>query len=168
MRNGYYLPVTIVLMGVSGSGKTTVGTALATELGWKFIDGDDLHPAENVAKMARGIPLDDVDRAPWLLAVRNVIQEQEASSHDIVVACSALKQRYRDFLAEGTHIRWVFLAGSAAVIRARLVHRTGHFMKSVLLDSQLESLEIPGDALMVEIRSPVPDTVRSIRRGLGI
>src|SRR4051812_3251140 len=113
-------------MGVSGSGKTTVGFALAGEQGWRFVDGDDLHPAANVEKMARGIPLDDADRWPWLLAIRNVIQEAESKSGNLIVACSALKQAYRDYLNSGTHIRWIFLTAAPELIRERLRQRGHH------------------------------------------
>ena len=157
-----------MLMGVAGSGKTTVGTLLASELGWRFIDGDDLHSAANVEKMSRGVPLDDSDRRPWLLSIRNLIHGCESDGQSVVVACSALKQDYRDFLNDGTHIRWVFLAGSAQMIRDRLIHRMHHFMKSELLDGQLEILEVPHDALVIDIASTVPEIVKSIRQGLGV
>lgn len=155
-------------MGVSGSGKTTIGKALAAELGWQFVDGDDLHPAANVAKMALAIPLNDEDRKPWLLQIRRLIQEEEGGGRSMVVACSALKQVYREFLNEGTHIRWVFLDGPATVIRERLKRRNHPFMKSELLGSQLEALEAPGNALVVNIVPPVEDVVRKIRDGLGL
>ncbi len=155
-------------MGVSGSGKTTIGKALAADLGWEFVDGDDLHPAANVEKMASAVPLDDNDRKPWLLRIRKLIQEEEGGGRSVVVACSALKQAYRDFLDEGTDIRWVFLDGPAAVIRERLTRRSHPFMKSELLDSQLETLEAPGNALVVDIVPPVEEVVRKIRDGMGL
>jgi gluconokinase len=155
-------------MGVSGSGKTTIGTALARELGWRFVDGDELHPAANVGKMAQGIPLNDADRQPWLSAIRTLIQDYEAKRQDLIVACSALKQDYRNSLNSGTHIRWVFLTGSRQLIRERLTQRAHHFMKSALLDSQLETLETPRDALIVNVAPPIDVVVRFIRQGLGI
>jgi gluconokinase len=160
--------VTIVLMGVSGSGKTTVGTALSRELGWSFVDGDDLHPAANVQKMARGVALDDADRRPWLLAIRNLIQESEARDRNLVVACSALKEDYREYLNSGTHIRWVSLTGAPRLIRDRLNLRVHHFMKSVLLKSQLETLEPPSDALVVDVAPPVDEIVKTIREKLAL
>jgi gluconokinase len=160
--------VTIVLMGVSGSGKTAVGTALAGQLGCRFVDGDDLHPAANVEKMAHGIPLNDTDRRPWLLAIRTVIQESEGKGQDLIVACSALKQEYRNYLNSRTHIRWVFLNGAPELIRNRLRQRAHHFMTSALLDSQLDTLQPPNDALVVHIAPPVDAVIRSIREGLGI
>jgi gluconokinase len=155
-------------MGVSGSGKTTVGMALARELGWSFVDGDDLHPAANVEKMARGIALDDADRRPWLLAIRNLIQESEAGGRNLVVACSALKEDYREYLKSGTHIGWVFLTGAPQLIRDRLMQRAHHFMKSALLDSQLETLEPPRDALAVNVAPPVDELVKTIREKLAL
>ena len=159
----------LVLMGVAGSGKTTVGRRLADELGWTFVEGDDFHPAANVAKMHRGEPLDDADRAPWLHALRARIDELAASGRSAVVACSALKQSYRDVLADGRpEVRFVHLAVPAGVLADRLRHRTGHYMPASLLASQLDTLEEPGDALVVDA-TPSPDAVAAaIRRGIGV
>ena len=142
-------------MGVAGSGKTTIGTLVGQALAWKFVDGDALHPAANVARMASGIPLSDGDRWPWLQAIREVIAESEARGENIVVACSALKNSYREFLNQGTHIAWVYLKGSPELLQARLEQRTTHFMKSAMLASQLETLEEPEGAIVVTVdRSP--------------
>ena len=129
----------VVVMGVSGSGKTTVGAALADALGLRFVDGDALHPAANVAKMAAGIPLDDADRAPWLDAVGAVL-----AAGPVVVACSALKRVYRDRLrAAAPDLDLVFLDGSRELLASRMAARPGHFMPASLLDSQLATLEPP-------------------------
>lgn len=129
-------------MGVSGCGKSTVGALLAERLGGSYIDGDDLHPAENVAKMSRGEPLNDADRAPWLDTVGTTLRDNEGVC---VIGCSALKRSYRDRIraAAGEPTAFVFLAGSASLIRARLAGRTGHYMPISLLDSQFADLEPP-------------------------
>jgi carbohydrate kinase (thermoresistant glucokinase family) len=131
-------------MGVSGSGKTTVAALLAGRLGWDFQEGDDLHPPENVAKMASGHPLDDDDRAPWLARVASWIHEHTEAGRPGIVTCSALKRRYRDIL-RGEHVVFVHLVGSHDQIASRLAARQGHYMPAGLLDSQLEALE-PLDA----------------------
>lgn len=133
-------PLLIVVMGVSGSGKSTVGALLATKLGLRFEDADDLHPAANVAKMAAGVPLTDEDRWPWLATVGHELHA--ASSTGLVVACSALRRGYRDaILAEAPAVRFVYLHGSRALLAKRIGHREGHFMPAALLESQLATLE---------------------------
>ena len=146
----------IILMGVSGSGKSTVGVALARELGWSFFDGDDYHPERNVAKMRAGIPLTDDDRRDWLLTLANLISENLQRAKPGVLACSALKQKYRDILnIDPEQVRFVYLKGSRELISARMHERTGHFMPAGMLDSQFMALEEPRDALTVQIdRSP--------------
>ena len=133
------------MMGVSGSGKTSVGEALAARLGWPFEEGDTLHPAANIAKMKAGVPLDDADRRPWLDAVAGWIAERLAGGGSGVISCSALKRAYRDRLAQagGAALRFVLLDVSPQVLRDRLVQRQGHFMPPSLLDSQLATLERP-------------------------
>jgi gluconokinase len=134
--------VSIVVMGVSGSGKTTLARALAHRLGWPFLEGDDLHPPANVAKMARGYPLDDADRLPWLEDVAGRIGEQERDGRDWVLTCSALHRRYRDLLREGHPSVWfVHVTARPEVLRERLARRTGHFMPVSLLETQLQALE---------------------------
>lgn len=141
----------LVVMGVSGSGKSSVGEALAARLGVPYRDGDDLHPPGNVAKMAAGVPLQDSDRWPWLDLVAGVLREEAP----VIVGCSALKRAYRDRLRHGAGwpVRFVHLAGAREVIAARMGLRTGHFMPSTLLDSQFAALEPPGpeEALVVDI-----------------
>jgi gluconokinase len=156
----------IVLGGVSGSGKTTVGRALALHLGWDFHDADDLHDPANVERMRRGVPLDDHQRYPWLLRVRRVIEQAIDARTGAVVACSALKARYRTVLAEGLdEVRFVFLHGPG-VVRARLEHRAGHFAGASLLESQLQALELPADALVLDASLNVDDLVRMIVRSI--
>jgi carbohydrate kinase (thermoresistant glucokinase family) len=137
------MPLLIVMMGVSGSGKSTVGACLAERLGAPFIDGDDLHPPENIAKMSAGQPLDDADRAPWLARIAGQLAAWRDAGSGGVIACSALKRAYRDQLAaEGA--RFVYLAESPASAAARLAERTGHFMPESLVASQFQALEPPG------------------------
>jgi len=151
----------VVVMGVSGSGKTTVGAALADALGLRFVDGDALHPAANVAKMAAGIPLDDADRAPWLDAIGAVL-----AGGPVVVACSALKRAYRDRLrAAAPALQLVFLDGSPALLASRMTARPGHFMPTSLLDSQLATLERPTPdehALTADIAEPAAGIVTEL------
>lgn len=146
-------------MGVSGSGKSTVGEALAKRLGWLFEDGDALHPAANVAKMRAGHPLDDDDRAPWLAAIGAKIEAWRAAGTPGVVTCSALKRRYRDVIAGGRDdVRLIYLEGSPALIAARLAGRRGHFMPAALLQSQFAALEPPNleeAPVVVSIDGPV-------------
>ena len=129
-------------MGVTGCGKTTVGALLANDCGWEFHDADDFHPAESVAKMKSGAPLTDEDRWPWLERLNTLLLESERQGKHLVLACSALKQVYRDRLARGcAAVRFVFLDGDKELIRARLLERRGHYMNPTLLDSQFAILE---------------------------
>ena len=144
----------IVIVGVSGSGKTTVGTMLAAAMKCPFLEGDSLHPKENIAKMSHGVPLTDADRGSWLAAIHARIIDSIQRGQDLVVACSALKQEYRRVLAKDALIVWVYLKGSPALIRARLKQRSNHFMKEDLLESQFDALEEPGDALVVNVSTP--------------
>lgn len=132
----------LVLMGVSGSGKTTVGALLAQTLGWAYADADSFHSPENLAKMASGQPLSDQDRAPWLQSIRSFIDQCVAQQQPGIVGCSALKRAYRDVLRR-SQLRFVYLCGSRAEIAARLAVRQGHFFKPHMLDSQLATLEEP-------------------------
>ena len=154
----------VVITGVSGSGKSTVGRALAERLSWRFHDADDLHSPENVERMRRGLPLTDAMRAPWLARVRRVI---EAAIHDgagAVIACSALKARYRTFLSDGVpHVRFVFLNASRDLLLQRLSNRRDHFAGPKLLDSQIDALEPPADALTLDASRPVAELVDAIR-----
>jgi gluconokinase len=136
--------VIVIVAGVSGSGKTTVGTLLAGRLGWRFADGDDLHPAANVAKMRAGIPLTDTDRRPWLRAIAAWMDERIARGEDAVVACSALRRSSRDLLLDGRPAaRMVFLAPDREVLARRLASRRGHFFPEELLSSQFDALDPP-------------------------
>jgi gluconokinase len=131
-------------MGVSGAGKTVVGTRLAQALGVAFLEGDDLHPAENVRRMAQGIPLTDRDRRGWLDAIARHLAQARRSHTGLVVSCSALKRAYRDVLrAADPDLRFVHLTGDPALIAQRMSHRAGHFMPPALLESQLATLEVP-------------------------
>ena len=161
----------IVVMGVAGSGKSTVGAALAAAVGWPFVDADDHHAAASIAKMARGEPLDDGDRWPWLDRLRAIIDGALAREDGLVLACSALKASYRARLTGGDaggRVRFVYLAGTPELLRARLAQRPGHFMKPGMLDSQLATLEVPSDAVTVDAGLPLGAQVGQIRLELGL
>lgn len=159
-------PRVILVMGVSGSGKTTVGGGLADCLGWSFVDADDFHSDANRAKMHSGAPLDDADRAPWLRSIRDDLARKKLEGVDIVIACSALKRRYRDaILQDFARTRIVHLGGSPALIAARLKKRQQHFMAAALLADQLSVLEVPSDdehALVVDGGGPAQDIINLI------
>lgn len=156
----------VVVMGVSGSGKSTVGALLAARLGCEFLEGDSLHPPTNIEKMKQGVPLTDRDRAPWLAAIHARIIESFQHRKSLVVACSALKQRYRETLARGVAIAWVYLKGSEELIRKRLQHRQHHFMTAQLLASQFADLEEPVDAMIVDVEVAPPEAVDQILHAL--
>jgi gluconokinase len=156
----------IVLMGVAGSGKTTVGRRLAKALGCPFHDGDDYHPKTNLKKMAEKKPLTDRDRAPWLRILSALIQQWEKSSPLTVLACSALKAKYRKSLSKCGEIKFVYLKGNQRLIRERLQIRKGHFFDPGLLDSQFRDLEEPSDALVVDVTSNIDIIVRKITKVL--
>ena len=159
----------VVLMGVSGSGKSTIGKMLAERLRWQFYDADALHSATNREKMRRGIPLTDADRLPWLRRIRRVIERCLAAGTDAVVACSALKQSYRDVIVvDADKVRIVYLRGSAELIAKRLAARKGHFMPPDLLPSQFATLEEPRDAIAVDVSGTPEQIVGAIRAALGI
>jgi gluconokinase len=153
----------IIVMGVSGSGKTTVGEKLATKLKWVFYDGDDFHPPTNVDKMSRGIPLSDEDRHSWLLSLRALIERVEANGENGVIASSALKESYRQILSQGEgEVVVVFLRGSYELILERMEARPNHFMKADMLQSQFAALEAPMDAITIDISLPPEKIVEII------
>jgi gluconokinase len=160
----------LVLMGVSGCGKSTVGAMLAGRLGWEFEEGDDLHPPANVAKMAAGQPLTDEDRRPWLTRVAGWIHERTAEGRPGIVTCSALKRSYRDQL-RGDQVTFVYLAGTREQIATRLAARHGHFMPPALLESQFAILEPPGpdeQALTIDVQGSPAAQVEEIVTRLGL
>lgn len=160
--------VIVIVMGVSGSGKTTIGRRLAERLGWPFCDGDDFHPPANIEKMRQGLPLTDADRAGWLTALAGLIRAHLAEGRALVLACSALKDRYRRQLRAAPAVQFVYLQGRADLILARMRTRTGHFMGPAMLASQLAALEPPADDLTVDL-APTPDEiVDEIVRALGL
>jgi carbohydrate kinase, thermoresistant glucokinase family len=153
----------IILMGVAGSGKTVVGSRVAKELGWLFLDADDFHPPANVEKMKRGIPLDDNDRAPWLDRLHSELRRQIDEGHSVVLACSALKDSYRDALKDHLpEVRFVFLDVDRSTLLARLQKRQAHFFPKELLDSQLATLQRPHDAFAVDANRSIDEVVDSI------
>ncbi|MGD0179957.1 MAG: gluconokinase [Terriglobales bacterium] len=158
----------ILIMGVEGSGKTTVGKSLAQELGWRFVDADDFHSALNKEKMSRGIPLDDADRGPWLRAIHNFVAGQVEEGQNLVLACSALKQSYREQLGKGLEMKVVYLKGSFELFYSRLQKRQAHFARESLLASQFESLEEPADAITIDAAFPETEIVRQIKSALRL
>jgi len=149
----------VVLMGVSGSGKTTIGEKLAQRLQWRFIEGDDYHPPENIAKMAAGIALEDADRWPWL----DRLNQRLRTERDAVVTCSALKETYRRRLLEGVvDARLVYLEGSKELIASRVQTRKHKYMPASLLDSQFQTLEPPRDAIRIDVGQPIDRSVDAI------
>lgn len=158
----------IILMGVSGSGKTTVGRALAQQLQWRFAEGDDFHSAANIAKMHAGIPLTDQDRAPWLQSLREAITAWLAAGENVVLACSALKASYRQILQASGEVRFVYLRGSFDLIAKRLASRKGHFINPDLLKSQFDTLEEPKNALAIDAALPADQAAHEIRTALGV
>jgi gluconokinase len=158
----------VIVMGVVGAGKTTVGRLLAEQLGWQFADADDFHSPFNVEKIRQGISLNDDDRRPWLDSLHTAITAWIADHRNVALACSALKRNYRQELAVGSEVRFVYLKGSADLIADRLRARQGHFAGKEILASQFADLEEPQEAVTVEIASTPEQIVAEIRKKLGL
>jgi gluconokinase len=155
-------------MGVVGAGKTTVGSLLARQLGWEFVDADSFHSPANVEKIRLGIPLDDADRAPWLKAIRRAMDRWIAKKQDVVLACSALKKTYREELDGSADVKVVYLKGTYDIIHGRLGLRQGHFATGELLASQFAILEEPEEGIAVDVDQSPADMVKEIRGWLGL
>jgi gluconokinase len=158
----------LLVMGVTGSGKTTVGKLLAQRLGWLFLDADVFHPPENIEKIKHGVPLTDADREPWLAAIHTELLKCAAENKDAVLACSALKQSYRETLASGLDLRICYLKGTYREIAARLHSRTGHFAGETILAGQFSDLEEPRDALVLRVSNAPEEIVRRALRKLKL
>lgn len=156
-------PTGFLIMGVSGSGKTTVGKALAQKLRWDFFDADDFHPAQNIAKMTNGIPLSDSDRAPWLASLHQLLVSTLRSNHHPILACSALKEKYRAQLLDGLEgIEIIYLRGDYDLIWSRMSARTGHYMRPEMLRSQFAAIEEPTSGFALDISISVEDMIDKI------
>jgi gluconokinase len=151
-------------MGVTGSGKTTIGHLLSEDLGWRYLDADDFHTTANVEKMRRGVPLNDADRQPWLFRLREVISECLETNEPAVLSCSALKENYRKLLLIDGRVQLVYLKGNSELLRPRLAARSGHYMNPVLLESQFETLEEPVDCLHIDGSIPPREIVAAIKK----
>lgn len=151
-------------MGVSGAGKTTVGRLLASNLGWRYFDADDFHSTESVEKMRAGVALDDRDRQPWLESLRSLLREHLTNGESAILACSALKESYREKLKIDERVKLVYLRGDFKLVEQRLSTRPEHYMSASLLQSQFATLEEPTDALEIDVRLPPQEIVNAIRR----
>jgi gluconokinase len=158
----------VLVMGTTGAGKTTIGKLLAGQLHWTFLDADDFHPSANIEKMTKGIPLDDADRAPWLAAMHEELVRQNAAGKNCVLACSALKQQYRDAIGAGLEMKIVYLKGTYEMMRAHILARHGHFAGAGILAGQFRDLEEPGEAFVVPVTLPPEKVVEAIRSGLPL
>jgi gluconokinase len=158
----------VVLIGVTGCGKSTVGKQLAAQLGWIFLEGDDFHPPANVEKLRRGVPLSDGDRIPWLKAIREVIRKQVNQRENAVIACSALKKSYRRMLRISSEVKFVYLKASIPLIESRFKKRRSHFMNPALIQSQFDILDEPKNALWIDASLPPSEIPHLIRSGLGM
>lgn len=155
-------------MGVTGAGKTTIGELLASQLGWHFADADQFHPKSNVEKMSQGVALTDADRVPWLSAMRSAIQQWISQNRSAVLACSALKQAYRDELRVGPEVRFVYLRGNYDVVAEQLRMRHGHFATETILADQFATLEEPKAAIVIDVGGDPESMVAQIRAQLGL
>ncbi|MBS1840474.1 MAG: gluconokinase [Acidobacteria bacterium] len=156
----------VLVMGTTGSGKTTIGALLAKKLGWTFLDADDFHPAANIAKMKQGTPLNDADRVPWLAAIHKKLAQLKEEGKSGVLGCSALKQSYRDTLGAGLDMRIVYLKGTYEEMRAHILARHGHFAGEGILAGQFRDLEEPKDAIVVSVALAPDQIVQTILREL--
>jgi gluconokinase len=157
----------VLVMGVSGSGKTTIGETLALKQGWKYLDADDYHPVANVVKMRAGVPLEDSDRWPWLEKINEELVKFQERGKSVVVGCSALKQAYRERLARGLRdFKVIYLRGEFALIHSRIAARKHRFMPAKLLQSQFDTLEPPQDAIEVDVAGDLSDSVAAILKRL--
>jgi gluconokinase len=160
--------VIVLIMGTTGAGKTTIGKLLAQQLGWPFLDADDFHPPANIRKKKQGIPLTDSDREPWLAAIHDALGGQSESGESCVVACSALKQAYREKLAAGLDVKIVYLKGSYEEIKRHILARKGHFAGEAILAGQFADLEEPRDAIAVSVARSPEEIVAELRRQLKL